>query len=201
MKLNTMKSYGFALLCGLIATGCSTTKMGSEEVADVSAGAVSNILVIGLTNVDENRKAFENRFVMKLREAGVAAVASADLLDIPANERLKRSDVINIMDQQGNDAVIVATYLGTEEADSYKVSADDARYFHNHYNHASAYADAGANRDYNYAHLQTNLYSRATEDLMWSGTSDTWNPQSASQIIDGTVDSVIKDLKRQGLIK
>ena len=48
--------------------------------------------------------------------------------------------------------------------------------------------------------LETNLYSVATGDLVWSGQSATINPESLSDVIDSMTAAVAKKLKAEKLI-
>jgi hypothetical protein len=48
--------------------------------------------------------------------------------------------------------------------------------------------------------LETNLYSVATADLVWSGQSETLNPESLTDVIDSMTAAVAKKLKEEKLI-
>jgi hypothetical protein len=48
--------------------------------------------------------------------------------------------------------------------------------------------------------LETNLYSVATADLVWSGQSETLNPESLTDVIDSMTAAVAKKLKAEKLI-
>lgn len=68
-------------------------------------------------------------------------------------------------------------------------------------NHAFDFAHGGAYRTHTFVNLETNLYDAKTEKLIWSGKSETWNPESDAKLLDEVIKAVIKDLKRKGVIK
>ena len=50
--------------------------------------------------------------------------------------------------------------------------------------------------------VETNLYSSTPADgeLIWTGTSDSFNPKSAQKVIDGVVKLVAKELRKQNIL-
>jgi hypothetical protein len=50
--------------------------------------------------------------------------------------------------------------------------------------------------------IETNLYATTAADgeLIWTGTSDSFNPKSAQKIIDGVVKLIAKELKKQKIL-
>jgi hypothetical protein len=49
--------------------------------------------------------------------------------------------------------------------------------------------------------VETNLYATATREgeLVWTGISDSFNPNSAKKAINGVVKVVVKDLEKEGI--
>ena len=49
--------------------------------------------------------------------------------------------------------------------------------------------------------VETNLYATATPEgeLVWTGISDSFNPNSAKKAINGVVKVVVKDLEKEGI--
>jgi hypothetical protein len=50
--------------------------------------------------------------------------------------------------------------------------------------------------------VETNFYSASPTDgeLIWTGTSDSFNPKSAQKAIDGVVKLISKELKAQNIL-
>jgi hypothetical protein len=49
--------------------------------------------------------------------------------------------------------------------------------------------------------IETNLYATATpeEELVWTGLSDSFNPNSAKKAINNVVNVVVKDLENKDI--
>jgi hypothetical protein len=48
--------------------------------------------------------------------------------------------------------------------------------------------------------LETNLYEVGTADLVWSGQSETFDPQSLAESVDSVTEAVAERLVVEGLI-
>ena len=50
--------------------------------------------------------------------------------------------------------------------------------------------------------VETNFYAAAppNEELIWTGTSDSFNPKSAQKVIDGLVKLIVKELRKQSIL-
>jgi hypothetical protein len=50
--------------------------------------------------------------------------------------------------------------------------------------------------------VETNFYlaTPADGELIWTGTSDSFNPKSAQKVIDEVVKLVVKELKKQNIL-
>ena len=48
--------------------------------------------------------------------------------------------------------------------------------------------------------VETNLYSLTGDSLVWSGVTQTFNPQDVADTIDEIVDAVSGELRREGLL-
>ena len=50
--------------------------------------------------------------------------------------------------------------------------------------------------------VETNLYLTTPPDreLIWTGTSDTFNPKSAHKVIDALVQLVVKELEKESIL-
>jgi len=48
--------------------------------------------------------------------------------------------------------------------------------------------------------VETNLYSIAEDKLLWAGRSQTYDPQSAAQVIDEVVDATVSKMKHDKVL-
>lgn len=203
MRQKTIKGFVFVVFFSVLFTSCAGTKLTSTQVDESFRGKpVSNILVIGVTYKDKEkvRRSFEDRFVAHFKAAGVGAISSGDAISIPSDLMLKKEEVLKAVNKFNNDAVIITHVAGFEEEEIYTTARRSSGYY-GYYGQIYAYANSSGYSSTNtYYRLETNLYDVKTEKLIWSGKSETLNPDSTMQAIDDVIKVVIKDLQKNKLI-
>ena len=198
----TLKWFYLAMFCVLLIMACAGTKLTNTQVDESRRGKpVSNILVIGVTYKEKEkvRRSFEDRFVSQLRAAGVEAISSGDAISIPADLMLEKDEILKAVNKFNNDAVIITHVVGNEEKYTHSSRARSYRGYHGYYGWAYARTASYSSRSTSYR-LATNLYDVKTEKLIWSGKSETLNPDSTKQMIDDVIRVVIKDLQKNNLL-
>jgi hypothetical protein len=202
MRRITIKWFVYAVLFGVLIIACAGTKLTDTQVDESFQGKpVSNILVIGVTYKEKEkvRRSFEDRFVSQLRAAGVEAISSGDAISIPADLMLEKDEILKAVNEFNNDAVIITHVAGKEAKYTHSSRARSYRGYYGYYGWAYARAASYSSRSTSY-HLATNLYDVKTEKLIWSGKSETLNPDSTKQMIDDVIRVVIEDLQKNNLL-
>ena len=173
------------MLVVIVFMACAGTKLTDIQVDESRRGKpVSNILVIGVTYKENEqvRRSFEDRFVAQLKAAGVMAVSSGDAISIPSDLMLKKEQILKAANEFNNDAVIITHVAAKEVNESYTRSHES------YYTYYGEVYSSAHRHDYSstktYHRLVTNLYDVKTEKLIWSGKSETLNPDSTDQMID-----------------
>jgi hypothetical protein len=203
MRKNTIKGFVCAVFFSFLITSCSGTgtKLTSTSVNESLLGKpVFNILVIGVgpKNKERERRLFEDSFVARLQATGTEAISSLNALTNPSIQMLKKDDIIEAVKKYNNDAIIVIRAMGLDETEDYSgVQRSYYPYYGHAYGHYGSPGYYSINTTYQF---QTNLYDVKTEKIIWSGTSETLNPDSTMQVIDNVIDVVIKDLQKSGLL-
>ena len=202
MKKIMTKLFGFALCLGLLLSACSSTNLSLVYTDEAyNEGPLSDILIIGVTQEKGVRRSFETKFVTELTAVGVEAVSSFDILHIPEDKKLEKEDILRVIQEQGNDAVIITRLIGVEKDQVLEPSTPARVPFYAGYTMAYSHAYGGVYRTQTFVHLETNLYSAKTEKLIWSGKSETWDPKTDASVIDEVIKAVIKDMTERGLLK
>ena len=107
------------------------------------------------------------------------------------------------------DSVLVTRVIGVEEIDTYtpptyeyKLTTFDHRYrdYYSYFDYAVEVATPGYWDKYEVFKLESNLYDSATQQLIWSIQSESFDPRSAAQLIDRQVAVAIRSLRNTGLI-
>jgi len=204
MRQITIKWFVYAMVFGVLLIACAGTKLTHIQVDESHQGKpVSNIMVIGVTykEKEEVRRSFEDRFVSQLRAAGVEAISSGDAISIPADLMLEKDEILKAVNKFNNDAVIITHVVGKEEKEVFTHTARSYRGYHGYYGRAYGYTHSpGYSSTKTFYRLATNLYDVKTEKLIWSGKSETLNPDSTMQMIDDVIKVVIKDLQKNNLL-
>jgi len=196
-----------ALLGAALLAACATVTKIPTEWRDPAyqGGAFQKIFVIGVGENDTRRTLFEDRFAAVLSDQGAAASPSYGLL--PSSERLSEQQVRGAIQGGGYDGVIVSRLLGVEEdtryvpPQTYTVPRSYRGGYYGYYGRTwDVVHEPGYYETHTTVRLETNLYQVRTGELVWSGQSETFNPNSVKDIIDSATQAVARHLGDEGLL-
>jgi hypothetical protein len=219
-RVNTRRLYGilFAFVALVALAACNKDKTetsmpltyrnpGYEETV------FKKLLVIGVSESDEGRKLFEDTFAKTLTSAGTTATPSYAIL--PQSEQLSEEQISKAIQGDGYDGVLITQVLSVDEAQEYvegkshTVAPRNMGYSggYGYYGYYGFYSGGFATvhqpgyfKTHTSFRLETNLYSVANDGLVWSGQSDTVNPESLENVVDSMTAAVAKELKYEKLI-
>jgi len=177
----------------------------------------SKLFVIGVGENDETRRLFENAFAQAITSQGATAQASWSVL--PQSEQLTEPQVRAAIEGGDFDGVLVTRLLSVDEYQVYvppstqhmptaPVGATMQQggtrtpmgYFPAYSGaYAKVHEDGYYETNTTY-HLQTDLYSVATGDLVWWGRSGTVNPSGVADGIDSMTQAVAEELGSDKLL-
>ena len=197
-----------AVSVALLLSSCANTKISQSWVEPDNKRSYNDLLIIGIAESQQNRRAFESHFVEELRANGTEAEASYKL--IPGSKELNRQTVEKAIDGMEIDGVIVTHLVAVDEETIYRPSMDympmyGGGYYgglYSYYPHVNTYVSRpGYYTTHETYTLETNLYDVESEELVWSARSRTFSPESVSEVINDLTKLLIKDLKEKNLIK
>jgi len=204
--------YLLTLTFALILSSCANTKFTKQWVdEDFDREPFDDILVLVVADKMGNRQDAENYIVEKLGESGIDAMPSYDIL--PKTQTIDREAVGKAIDGLQLDAVIVMFASGVTEEEYYVPTRrfgvyagygyDHGQYgsFYDYYPHAMTYVYIPGydNRHYVVA-LETSLFDLDTGNMVWSGQSNTFAPESVDDIIHNITLLMIRELKNKSII-
>jgi hypothetical protein len=204
---NFFRYVGIAVpVCLLVISCATTTKLTHIWTDEAYRGSpVSDVLVIGVSDKEAVRRSFEDKFVKQLKETGIEAVSSAAA--ISSDKELDKEAIVSSIKKLGVDAVLVTHLLGVDKEEKYHPPTGyvaPAYYRRGYYGYYGQVYDhvhtPGYYTTYTKVRLETNLYEAKTEDLIWSGQSETWDPTSKMEVIDSVISVVIKNLQKNKLL-
>ena len=197
-----------ALVLFVVATGNASTKVAmSWKNPTYSGRGFHKILIIGMSNHLRTRADFEVALASRITRPGIVGVAGTDILLRPTAGPL---DLVYIKEQiraYKIDAVVVSRLVKVETRITY---VPGQPYFLPYYTTFAGYYGAVYPVVYSPDYLvkdktvrvETNLYAVKPPDgeLIWTGTSDTFNPSSAHKVIKPLVNLIVKELEKQAIL-
>jgi hypothetical protein len=204
MRNLALRLFGIVfLVCGF--AGCSaTTPIVSEwrNPGYASAPSVKRVMVGGLGGETSVRRNFEDEFVAQLRGAGVDALPSYRYL--PEEEKLDESKLKEAAKKAGADAVIFARSVSVEQKTQYSPSYYPSPWFGVYGSHVGAtwHGLYGAPSVYRYKEYtsETTLYDIAKNEVVWTATLKTTEPEDVKAAIKTYVETVVQSLREHKLI-
>ncbi len=194
---------------------CANTKISQSWVEPNHTKIYDDLLIIGIGESEQSRRAYESYFVAELNEKGIEGAASYQL--IKSDEKMDKATVVKAIEGLDIDAVIVTHMVAVEEETIYRPGAGYSgvsyggygaygggygRGLYGYYPHVNTYVHSpGYYTTHETYTLETNLYDVHTEELVWSARSRTFSPESVDEVIVDLTKLLIKDLEDKDLIK
>jgi len=198
------------VLAGLTVGYCKSTKLlTSWKNPNCASQRFHKILVIGMSNNPSTRSDFEDALSLKIERNGIEAVPGNSILLRPDNSKLDLDYLKAQIREHHIDAVVVARLVKVDKnvthipGQSYVIPYGYYRSFYGYYGavYQQVYTPDYLREDTT-VRVETNLYATTPPDgeLIWTGTSDTFNPKSAHKVIDALVKLVVKELEREAIL-
>jgi len=210
-----------ALSASLLAlAACKTTTATSFSQSYRNPGyeetVFKRLLIIGIASDPEGRRAFEDALALAIASQGGAAAPSYTLL--PNDEKLSEEELHAVIAENEVDGVLVTRLLSVDKSKEYtppkKYDNPQTRYYPGGWGYGHGYGGFYGFYGTTYAEvhepgyfdtstslkIETNLYSVATNELVWTGQSETIDPDSIEDARASVTQAVAKKLKAEQLI-
>jgi len=187
----------------LALSGCSTaTPIVSEwRNPAYASGPFKRIMVGGPSGETSVRRNFEDEFVVQLRAAGIDGLASYRY--IPENEGIDENKLKQAAQTARADAVLFARSVKMEQKTNYGPTFPYLSFGIFGSNVGASWSGLpGASGAYRYNEYtsETTLYDVAKNELVWTGTTKTTEPENMRTAIKSYVEAVMKALDAQNLL-
>jgi hypothetical protein len=195
-----------AALTVMISAGCGATTnlTGMWEEPGLEKGAFKKVLVIGLSDNEGRRRAFESEMQEQFEAKKVTAVMS--IQHMPFGAEMSEETFTQYFGSQGIDAVLISRMVGVDQEVSYSPGYTYAvphgyyNGFYGYYNTSwGVVSSPGYLSTYVVANVETNLYRVSDKKLVWSGVSETFDYSDALDGIRSFSRSVVPQLVKKGL--
>jgi hypothetical protein len=199
----------YALTMLPVANAKGAKLLMSWKNLDYSGAKPHRILVIGMSENPQTRADFEDDLSSAIVKDGLEAVPGYSILFRPNSAELDRDYLQGQIRDFKIDAVLVSRLVKVDKkttyvpGHSYTVPYPYYRSFYGYYGtvYHQVYSPDYL-REETTVRVETNYYAAAPPDgvLIWTGTSDSFNPKSAQKVIDGLVKLIVKELKTQNVL-
>lgn len=214
MKRNTISILFVALV--YLLTGCTSQQITSSWVTDKEYPDKSfdNICVIALIPDRAAKIAVEDQTVELLNKRGVEAIRSMDVF-VPKfsdQEVPPKGQMVKAMREAGCDGALTIVELAVKSESRYVPGFEPAplppyhfRYYDSYYSYYSyryrqIYEPGYIIKESTYF-FETNFYDLETEELLWSIQTSAFEPANVTSWFYEHSRTIIKQLKKEGLLE
>jgi hypothetical protein len=174
-----------------------------------TGGTFKNILVLALNGKAVNRAELEDELVAAIARPGETASPSYEFMPRPDLTPIDLKDLRELVREQKFDAIIVSRVTKKETKTTYVPGEvyTPYPYYGTFYGYYGAVAPVvytpGYMQTSKLAQVEVNLYSTAKPDgeLVWTGTTNTFESGSAMKVIKELVKMVTKELEKEAVIE
>ena len=171
-------------------------------------GPFKNIMVLALNGKAENRAEFEDELVAAITGPGQSAVQSYEFVPRPDGVPLDMKDLKEQIRENKFDAVVAGRLVKRVDKTTYVPGEvySPFPYYATFYGYYAAVAPVVYTPGYmeteKEAQVEVNFYSTAKPDgeLVWTGTTNTFDAKSPIKVIHDLVKVVSKELEDQKII-
>lgn len=210
-RIRTLIAALLILACVSLPTdvqGKSTKLITSWKNPKFGGGHFKKVLVVGMTADPGRRADFEDDLAESLTQAHVEVIPGNTILLRPEGAAVN-IDYIHLQIREHKiDGVIVARLVSIKDSVTYIPPDVVAPYpfyssFYRYYGTISPVVySPGYLREEKTVRIETNVYAMTTDDteLVWTGTSDTFNPKDAHKVIKGVVKLITEELTKDRVL-
>jgi hypothetical protein len=197
------------IFSSIFFTSCGPTTeiIGEWSEDEYKTGSIDKLLILGI--VDQKKpllkRKFEDGLVDAFNGSGIDAVASMDYM--PYDEIIDSTTFEKYFSDLKLDAVLVSRLVGVDKERkvkagyAYVIPYNSYYGFYGHYYASVQYANSSSYLSKNVVVvLETNLYETKDKKLIWSGISETIDPDKASDVIKSLGAVLADKLSSEGFL-
>ena len=185
----------------LVVAGCSSTKFVSSEKAE-NVGPVDltgkKVIALVIDPREEIRTKAENALAKELSKRGLAGIAAHTL--IAPEVRNDKDQALAAIHASGAEALVTVRLVGIQEEDQYVPAVYDHDIDFYGVGWGVTYAP-GYFDSFSIFTVETLCYRVADEKLLWTGLSETVDPDDLNDMVHSLVKEAGKVMTKQGLTK
>ena len=189
----------------VLVSGCSSTQITSswrEADKTVIVEKLNKVLVVALFKDETSRHRAEDQMAGYLNGKGIASYNYLDASFNKANEELLRTKIKT----DGFDGAVTMRLVDVEKEKTYTPGNMSLypQYYRNfsgyYYRSWSNYSSPGYYSTTKVYTIETNVYSIKEDKIIWSGLTETTNPDGVKKITEEVAHAVYKKMLKEGFI-
>lgn len=194
-------------LASLLISCTTSTKLTAHWYnKEYEKGKVKKVLILGIAKRDGVRRLFEDDMVEKLAYYGVTGIQS--YLVFPMDQKLDSTTFRLHFKNEEFDVVLTSQLVSADKEEHYEAGYNSGPYrgyggygggFYGYYGSSwNNMYSPGYTYTTTTIKIETNLYDTSTEKLVWSGMSETFNPNDEMDAIRSLNRTISHVLNEQG---
>jgi hypothetical protein len=195
-----------ALACSTLALpGCATTQVERVWEEPGYVGSFDHLVIFGLSKRPGLRRAFEDAVVQALRAKGGTATPSYLLFS--DNVERDRAEIARELAERQIDGILAARLIEVDSRVSglggapYMIAGGPPLGFYGYYHTMYGFMySPGYMSEYDVVVIESNLYAADTGQLVWSGLSETVDPDDVEEAVKSYGRAMTRTLARADLI-
>jgi hypothetical protein len=208
VKYILLVSFSFLIMLITGCSGATTDIIGEWQPDNYQKGNISNVLVVGIFAKDKPllRRNFEDGITAAFKSDDINATPSMD--HMPYDVTVDSTTFEKYFKDLNIDAVVVSRLVAIDQKRDYQsgylytIPFNYYYGFYSFYYAGIAYANSSGYLSQDVVVvLETNIYETSDEKLIWSGISETVDPNKASDVINSFGDALVSKLKKEGYFK
>jgi len=201
-----LRMIGLVVLLATVA-GCASTSVKNSWMAPDVQGPLGfeKTLVVFMDPTEATRRAGEDALVARIgADRAVASHTMFSAAEVQNAQQNEAADRRKIADA-GIDSAIVMRMVDEKQELNYTPGMTYPSYYGGFYGYRGYGWGAAYSPGYmttnTIVSVETNLYQLDGDKLLWSGVTETFNPNEIGKMINEIADAVGKNLRQRGLIE
>lgn len=190
-----------------LASACASTRI-VDRWRNPEVGAISFQKVVAMAIVKDagRRRVLEDAMAAEITALGGATAQPAYTI-VPDEQVRDDAATRRVFEREGFDGAVMLRVVGSNTTQTYvpgRVTSVPVYYrtLWGYYRYwVPVEYDPGYVRTDRNVRVETIVYSVKDEQMVWSGLSETVNPDSARRLVRGVAKAVVSDLRRDRLLK
>lgn len=190
-----------SLFIPLLLASCAATSITGTWKEESYTQPIKNILIIGLSKKETNRRIFEDTLSNDIIKAGKKAARSVKYID--DIKGINKESLKPIIKRGNFDTILIGRVVSIDKESRYIASdvyPSNYNSLYGYYGHVSPYYNQGYIVQDTIVSLEFNIYETKNEKLVWALTTETFEPGNINKEIKKISEIIVKELQKQKLL-